>query len=62
MQEVEWSKGKKMMRGYIPTLSGLEFVLDNFLPDTHKNIDAIDFMIEKIQTIHNIKTNHLLKG
>lgn len=62
MQEVEWSKGKKMMHGYLPTLSRLEFVFDNFLPDTHKSVDDIDLMIEKIQIIHSIKTRNMLKG
>ena len=62
LTQYQWQKNKKSYQGYYPTLSSMEFVLENFCPEEYKTADELDLMIDKITTIHNIKMEHMLKG
>ena len=62
LSQFTWQKNDKSYQGYFPSLSALEFVLENFLPDEHKTPDELDLMIEKITLIHNLKMDNMLKA
>jgi len=59
LQEISWQKGKKSMKGYFPTLEKIDFVLEKFVSNDI-SIDELDFLIEKISLIHNLKLNYSL--
>ncbi len=55
----EFERNKKMYAGYFPSLSALEFILENYLPDETTQ-DDLDLIIDKISIIHNIRLNNFL--
>ena len=46
-------------KGNFPTLSAMEFVLSNFIPES-TTADELDFILEKISIIHTIRLNNFL--
>lgn len=59
LQHLQWQKGKKQMSGYFPTLSKMDFVFTHYLPQSITS-DELDFLIEKIAYIHNLKLKHYM--
>tara|TARA_Y100000034_G_C6856741_1_gene389436 strand:- start:949 stop:1350 length:402 start_codon:yes stop_codon:yes gene_type:complete len=62
LSQFTWQKNDKSYQGYFPSLSALEFVLENFLPDEYKTPDELDLMIEKITLIHSLKMDNMLRA
>ena len=58
-KEYNWTRNKKSYRGSFPTLSSLEFILSNFLPEETTQ-DGLDLIIEKISIIHNIRLTNFI--
>ena len=60
LQEFQWMRGKKPMRGYYPNLSALPFVLDYYLPPGFSDSE-FDLLLEKISYIHTTKLNNFIQ-